>query len=394
MNKIKQEKGITLISLMVTAAILVILSFVTISSLFGDNGLIEQARKRADKETSTLEEQESEMNSTMQEYEGVMEEENEFKLPWYYDENGDVTNGIVTLQIGDYVDYDCTTSNARYTSSQVANGYGNQTFTASDYKYGWRVLGIDEETGELLILAEDFVPLTGGYTDKTSNRTYYYLKGQAGYANGVNELNNICEIYGQGEGATGARSITMEDIDKITGYNPNNVGVNDSDKSGKGTKYAEGSINEYGNRVSFYWDGTINPYYTATNGLTGKLTDNHSNGFSWYNPLSGWQTVALSTSATTAQKEQITTLESNFYSYYPNTLTSSASGPTVGINTNSTAYKMLFTNSSTGAYSSDSGSTNNFYYWLATMFLVTYPGSPSFGIDVGIAGFVSRIQFI
>lgn len=34
---------------------------------------------------------------------------------------------------------------------------------------------------------------------------------------GINELNNICAIYGHGEGATGARSVNIDDINKACG---------------------------------------------------------------------------------------------------------------------------------------------------------------------------------
>ena len=36
----------------------------------------------------------------------------------------------------------------------------------------------------------------------------------------VDEINNISKLYGQGKGANNARSINIEDINKITGYNP------------------------------------------------------------------------------------------------------------------------------------------------------------------------------
>ena len=43
----------------------------------------------------------------------------------------------------------------------------------------------------------------------------------------------------------GARSITVEDINKVTGYNPNNVGVYDINQTGDGTKFGEGNLYEY-----------------------------------------------------------------------------------------------------------------------------------------------------
>ena len=74
----------------------------------------------------------------------------------------EITNGEITLKIGDYVDYDCTTSNATYTSPASRSGYTkDQVFRANAYNYGWRVLGVDKNTKQIQLISEDFVPLTG-----------------------------------------------------------------------------------------------------------------------------------------------------------------------------------------------------------------------------------------
>ena len=49
--------------------------------------------------------------------------------------------------------------------------------------------------------------------------------------NGVEEIENVCKLYGRGKYAIGSRSITIDDINKITGYNPNNIGKYDRYKS-------------------------------------------------------------------------------------------------------------------------------------------------------------------
>lgn len=114
---------------------------------------------------------------------------------WEYgtDEEGNttITDGTQTLKIGDYVNYDpkdgATTTSV--TSYGTDNGYGDQKFNLSSYDYGWRVLGVDENTGGILLIAEEFIgPDEGGYVNTTYNRTYYYLQGKAGYANGIDEL--------------------------------------------------------------------------------------------------------------------------------------------------------------------------------------------------------------
>ena len=169
---------------------------------------------------------------------------------WAYstDESGNtvITDGTQVLKIGDYVNYDPKTgvTKTTETSYEAQNGYGDQVFDLTTYNNGWRVLGVDESTGEVLLVAEKFVgPKTGGYTNSTYGTTYYYLKGQDGYQNGTQELNKISALYGQGKYATGGRSITVEDVNKITGFNP-------STYSGYGSKHTiNGS--EYTN--TYYW---------------------------------------------------------------------------------------------------------------------------------------------
>ncbi len=160
-----------------------------------------------------------------------------------------VTNGKITLNIGDYINYDPGTT-ATYTSevgitqssTYTTNGpnWSGETqnwngFRASDYQkaledlsnsdkknYGngavlktylasqasnvrWQVIGADEETGDLLIFANNKVG------------DNLQLKGITGYLHGVDELNNACNVYGQGKGATGGRSLTFDDANKLLG---------------------------------------------------------------------------------------------------------------------------------------------------------------------------------
>ena len=86
-----------------------------------------------------------------------------------------------------------------------------QTFTSSS-SIRWRVLSKDESTGEVVLISE--FPLQ---TDPGAN---FYMNGAIGYLFAEDELNNICEIYGNGTGASKARSINADDINKITGYTP------------------------------------------------------------------------------------------------------------------------------------------------------------------------------
>ena len=201
-------------------------------------------------------------------------------------------------------------------------------------------------------------PISGG--EDFYGTMYYGLKGQDGYENAITELDNISKLYGQGYGATGARSIKVEDINKVTGYNPDNVGKYDPDQTGDGMKFEEGSLNEYGNKVTYYWDGTDKPYYIATDTLRGNLSYSHStNGFNWYE--NGWKISPKSATATTSAMEKITTIKSNYYRYYPQTLTNSYDeNATEGLSTGSKAYKALFT---------DASGNENYEYWLGSYYI-------------------------
>ena len=51
----------------------------------------------------------------------------------------------------------------------------------------------------------------------------FRLSGMDGYLHGVERLDEVCEKYGKGTGAKSARSLRVEDINKITGYVPEKV---------------------------------------------------------------------------------------------------------------------------------------------------------------------------
>lgn len=142
---------------------------------------------------------------------------------WYYDDENNITDGEIILHIGDFINYDEQTNatELQYISTTEKNGYANQTFRLSDYKSGWRVLGV--ENGQVLIVSEDIIVPSIGYKRDNVDYgiNYYFINGYIGYTNGIQEINNICRLYGQGIGADKTRSITIEDVNKITGYVPN-----------------------------------------------------------------------------------------------------------------------------------------------------------------------------
>ena len=149
----------------------------------------------------------------------------------------------------------------------------------------------------------------------------------AGYSNGIDKLNEMCAQYG-----TNARSITVEDINRVTGYDPTN--------QGDGTVYSVGEFYEYGNKVTYTASGS-----SATNEktYTGSISYEHPDG------------RKIGTDNVTS-----ITVESTYYYYYPNTLATGSSGTTRGIATDSPAYEMLFMKADKSAKCS---------YWLASSYV-------------------------
>ena len=124
-------------------------------------------------------------------------------------DNGDdtFTKGDVTLKVGDKVTYN-TGEEKSTTVDKGKSGYSNDQTFKTEKNLGWRVLGINSK-GEIELISDN------------PTSTSIYLEGEKGYLNVEDILNNICnELYGKGEHATGARSLNLEDINKLGNYDP------------------------------------------------------------------------------------------------------------------------------------------------------------------------------
>ena len=376
MKGLQKNRGITLIALIITIIILLILAMVTINILI-NQGIIGHANNAVrgyevaeEKELIGLGYQNYKMDKLHDSDalltvdganggEGIPKDDDTWYITfdktghtyaltdngnieaieggvWTKNNDGSYTKGDVTLKVGDYVAYDPMdnpTGPTTYTSYSLANkddsknngrtsGYTeDQTFDASSYDKGWQVLSIKGNTIQLI---------------SANSIGDYNLNGKAGYEYGPDELDAIGAVYGHGNGATLGRSINVEDVNKITGYNPA--------KTGDGNPYKKSEISEYGNKISYYWKGDSYPYYVGSNGTTGNLTVFRS-VFGWHDG-NNWQQSTKSTVATDTEngKEKITTLTATEYFYYPYSLTtdSSTGGSKKGIAISSSEYKVLF----------------------------------------------------
>ena len=381
---LKERNGITLIALVITIIVLLILAGVTIATLTGDNGILGKAKTA--KTTNDEEKAKEQINIAVMgsygkdgelNYDDLtknlrqigikgLPKEASYPLKVTLDgvkatikENGEVEFGK-TIEVGDYVDYDPTlganASDLTYTSTADKTGAdSNQEFNVSTYKsagYGWRILGVSN--GKIRLISEEFI---GPGKDKEiyiGNRTYYTLYGQKVYINGIEELNKISGIFGHGKGAEKATSITVEDINGITGYNPETA------------KYNQGDWNEYENKVTY------------TRGSGTALSSNATNGKTWSGTQSTFNYYDKASKTFKALTSGSIEITSTAYIYGPATLKDGYTQPVQGVDENgvyNTVYQMLF-----GKYTIDNNSySRSFtgtgtqpYYWLASDYAHAY----------------------
>ena len=417
----RKEKGITLIALVITIIVLLILAGVVIATLTGDNGILGKAKtaKTTNDEEKAKEQikiavmgsygKDGELNyddlTKNLEQIGIKDLPNEASYPLEVtlegviaeiDENGEVnftTSGGYTqtgdtitspdgktMKVGDYVDYDPTlganASDLTYSSPSSKTGAdSNQDFNAATYKsagYGWRVLGV--KNGKIRLISEEFIG-SGTYTD--SNRTYYTLYGQKGYINGIEELNKISAIFGHGKGAEKATSITVEDINEITGYNPETA------------KYHKGYFSEYGNKVTY------------TRGEGTALSSSATNGQTWSGTMNTFNHYDKTNKTFKALTSGSTEITSTYYYYSAaefgkNNGTDGTSAVDDKYNLNET-YKMLFGYDKVGSDNGFRNFTNGKCaqnYWLASDFADAYNSIVSWGRRYVYNGYVGNYDYL
>ena len=305
----KNTAGITLIALVVTIVVLLILAGVSVNALFGDSGIIEKAKDAQNKMNLAIENDQKGINELSKWLDNQVNRTTGGDDPvtptgnWTQNKTS-VTNGTTTYTVGDDYTYDCG---------------------VSGYTGVWKVLGA--ENGKLLIMS-------------TVDVGTLQLSGKDGYNTGVSQLNTMCAQYG-----TNARSITVEDINRVTGYDPTN--------QGDGKVFGAGEFYEYGNKATYTASES-----SATNGqnYTGSISYEHPDG------------RKIGTDNVTS-----ITVESTAYYYYPYSLTTSSSttGECKGIATDSSAYKLLFRNADDSA---------NCSYWLASSYVDARSSTSNFGL--------------
>ena len=226
----KRERGITLITLAVTVAVMLILAGVTINVTLGDKGIINKAKEAAAKMNSVVAQDEAELNELLNELNEIMNSEwdsGNIEIPGGNNETGggEVVGGESagdlydkgTIQPGDYVAYKPTGLESYIVNGNHSGTGMNQTVTKE--KLNWRVLDKTQDGKIRLISAKP--------TESTVK-----LQGANGYNNAVYLLDELCNTLYKGTNAT-AKSLKIEDI-----QNKMNLSVWDyNNYSGYGTTY-------------------------------------------------------------------------------------------------------------------------------------------------------------
>ena len=149
--------------------------------------------------------------------------------------------------VGDKVNYNASSGETKtYTTEESLTGSSTtETFNSSD-AMTWKVMSVDKTTGIVELMAEN----------PTVNRVTLY--GKAGYKNAVTVLDKVGDVYGHGKGATGGRSITVEDVNKLENYTP-------EDDTTTSYTYTSGTfINDDGTETEASESNQVTLKYTAS----------------------------------------------------------------------------------------------------------------------------------
>ena len=248
--KQKNQKGITLIALVITIIVLLILAGVTIATLTGENGILTKATEASKKTGQASAEEQvqlevtasigtdgkintGDLNDNLGNIEGlthegetiennpidslpatvvvdgnnvIIREDGSVVVSEWTQTGYEITNGEITVKVGDDVlNYDEGTGSTQIETTE--SGHTEQQTLATE-DLGWRILGIGENGG-LEVISDN--PTTATVT----------LSGETGYLNAEEVLKTACnELYGKGQYAERARSLNVEDINKLVNYDP------------------------------------------------------------------------------------------------------------------------------------------------------------------------------
>ena len=237
-----QERGITLIALVIAIVVLLILAGVSIAMLTGQNGILTQATKAREENRGASVQEQIDLwrtNQTSDELAGINTAISKTELLDSLEneklligdertklENGEaITIGSKTIslaktlvkalidgdiEVGTYVNYTPENTNAVASVGKEETGYNETQNYAVDTNTTWRVLGLSEDGKHVMLTS-------GSPIKKTGTDPYLVLQGAEGYYNSVDTLKKISNIYHNSKLAEETRSMTIEDINNALG---------------------------------------------------------------------------------------------------------------------------------------------------------------------------------
>ena len=209
----KNKKGITLIALIITIIVLLILAGITISTLSGDNGILQKGKEAATEWRGAEETEQGILDGIYNEMANIS---NDKKLPTIASKFNDDDTG--EIKIGDYVNYSQTPLTLTNSTEVIENltNYSGNTNSAynkvdstnpikQEIGLKWRVLDKTAE-GEIRLISEK--PTT----------SKVMLSGAKGYNNAVKLLDDFCsDLYENSSLASNVQNLKVEDIEnKLT----------------------------------------------------------------------------------------------------------------------------------------------------------------------------------
>lgn len=340
----RNQKGITLIGLVVTIIVLIILAAISISVLTGDNGLTKTSQTaKADTERANIQEQielavinsygnngkinvtklakelsqipdikykDSEITSdTVISLPAIIQYKDgtNFKITDDGDISVEVNTDTSTLpelasnaKPGDYVKYVVPTKTFTMTAEET--GYStDQTYNTSDYEGLWQVLYNDEEHGLQIISSKNVTNEGNLYLGTDGNGE----ANKRAYNNSVTTLNKFCSNYVNIQYAISGRSVGSDPINSKDTTQENEIIQTDNGEGiDSGYKVAdENYITDYNAMKSAtsqseegLFDSTLSMFWLASRHVTAdieyasfsiRLLDNYGTiGDDWW--ISNW----------------------------------------------------------------------------------------------------------
>ncbi len=287
----KENKGITLVALVITIIILLILAGITISSLT-NTGLFEKAKEAKEKTANATENQ----AKTLNEYED--------ELNKYVSGTTQTQKLADKVKVGDYVSYtpDELSNESLTTLKTNLNTYsGNSSSTANPAikrdDLNWRVLDI--QNGQVRLISE------------TPTTSKIELKGYNGYNNAVKLIDDACStLYTNSKLANKVQNLKIEDITKYmktqptedtTPYSPSTkyypeILLKEKEQTVNGTEGTELGLSEQTKFINqttksqvnswtlkkTYWDQTMNNTDSFKDNKYYKLFINNGSNYPTY----------------------------------------------------------------------------------------------------------------